>query len=119
MTGYYLSSTKAAERYSLFKRAILLSRISFGQVSAQAPILVQDPKPSLSCWGIISITRVLCSGRPCGNKARCDTLAAVNSIAEALGQAATQAPQLIHIAAPNELSAFSFSIGMALPSTAL
>src|SRR3954469_583969 len=101
MTGYYLSSTKAAEKYSLFKRAILLSRISFGQVSAQAPILVQEPKPSLSCCATISSTRVLCSGCPCGNKAKCETFAAVNNIPEALGQAATQAPQEIHIAAPN------------------
>ena len=43
----------------------------------------------------------------------------MNSVAEALGQAATQAPQPMHDAASIAISAVSFGIGMALASGAL
>src|ERR1044072_1192364 len=64
-------------------------------------------------------TRDLRSGPPCGNKARCDTLAERNNIAELFLQAATQAPQPIQAAAAKAASALSFSTGVALASTAL
>ena len=51
--------------------------------------------------------------------ARCDTFAPVNSMAEAFGHAATQAPQPMHSAASMANSAFSFGTRMALASTAL
>jgi len=46
-------------------------------------------------------------------------LAAVNSIADAFGHAATHAPQPMHAAASIDISAHCFSIGIALPSCAL
>ena len=46
-------------------------------------------------------------------------MAAVKSIAEAFGQAATQAPQPMQAAASMARSAFSLRIGIALPSGAL
>src|SRR5204863_3759493 len=116
---FYLLSTNEAARYSLLSRAILLSVISLGQAASQAPVLVHAPNPSLSIWASIFTTRVLRSGFPCGNKARCDTLAPTNSMALLFLQAATQAPQPIHMAAAKASSALSFGIGSALPSTAL
>src|SRR5687768_6585601 len=100
-------------------REILVMEISLGQTASQAPVKVQLPKPSLSIWATMLSTRFLRSGAPCGNNARWATLAAVNREAEAFLQAATQAPQAIQLAAAKEASALSFSIGMALPSTAL
>jgi hypothetical protein len=47
------------------------------------------------------------------------TLAAVKSMAEAFGQAATQAPQPMHSAASIARSASSFGTGIALASGAL
>src|SRR5215203_2865136 len=63
--------------------------------------------------------RFFLSGSPWGNKARCAIFAAVYKEAEEFLHAATQAPQPMQAAAPNEASALSFSIGRALPSTAL
>jgi hypothetical protein len=63
-------------------------------------------------------TRVLRSGPPCGNNDNCEILAEVNNIAELFGQAATHAPQPIHAAAAKAASAFAFSIGNELASTA-
>src|SRR5215204_7347 len=100
-------------------REILVIEISFGQTASQAPVKVQEPKPSLSICATMLKTRFLRSGWPCGKRARCETLAAINRDAEAFLQAATQAPQAIQAAAPKEASALSFSTGMALPSTAL
>ena len=45
-------------------------------------------------------------------------MAATNSIAEAFGQAATQAPQPMQAAASIACSASAFGTGMALPSGA-
>jgi uncharacterized membrane protein len=100
-------------------RAILLIDIPLGHSASQAPVLVQDPKPSLSIWATIFNTRLLRSGAPCGNKANCDTLALVNNMALLFLQAATQAPQPIQAAAAKAASALSLLIGILLPSTAL
>jgi len=54
-----------------------------------------------------------------GSALRCVTLAEVNSMAAALGHAATQAPQPIHAAASNAVSAASFPTRIALASGAL
>ena len=48
--------------------------------------------------------------------ARCETFAAVNSMADPFGQAAMQAPQPMHSAASMAVSASFFDIRMALPS---
>jgi len=45
--GHY-SAVKLAPKYSLFNLAIFAIDISLGQVASQAPVLVHDPKPSLS-----------------------------------------------------------------------
>src|SRR5437868_1121684 len=92
--------------------------ISFGQTASHAPVNVQEPNPSLSIWATIFNTLLFLSGSPCGNRARCATLAERNSMAELFLQAATQAPHPIQDAAANARSAFSFSIGIELPSTA-
>src|SRR5205814_687957 len=105
--------------YSLFRREILVTDISLGHTASQASVKVQEPNPSLSIWATMLNTRVLRSGSPCGNKARWATLADRNNMAELFLQAATQAPQPIQAAAAKEASAFSFSTGMALASTAL
>jgi hypothetical protein len=64
-------------------------------------------------------TRFSRSGMPCGSKAYWLTLAATKSIAEALGQAATQAPQPMQEAASMAFSALSCGMRIELPSTAL
>src|SRR6516225_7213490 len=92
--------------------------ISFGQTDSQARVFVHAPNPSLSIWAIIFSTRVPRSGSPCGNKARCETLADTKSIAELFLHAATQAPQPMHAAAAKEASALSFSMGSEFASTA-
>src|SRR5690349_11900401 len=100
-------------------REMLVIAISFGHTASQAPVKVQLPNPSLSiCCTMLSALFFL-SGPPCGNKARCAILAAVNREADAFLQAATQAPQPMQAAAPKEASALSFSMGSELPSTAL
>src|ERR1700761_2557195 len=114
----YLSAVKPALPYSAFSRAILVIEISLGHTASQAPVEVQLPNPSLSICAIISTTRVFRSGLPCGNNARCETLALRKSSAELFLQAATQAPQPIQAAAAKAVSALSFSIAMALASTA-
>ena len=64
-------------------------------------------------------TRPYRSGCPWGRKPRWDTLADMKSIAEALGQAATQAPHPMQMAASMEMSASVFFMGVALASWAL
>ena len=117
--NYHLSDAIAAFIYSAFKREILVMDISFGQTASQAPVKVQEPNSSLSIWATIFNTLDFLSGSPCGNKARWETLADTNNMAEEFLQAATHAPHPIHEAAANDLSAFSFSTGIAFPSTAL
>src|SRR3954468_5022416 len=96
---------READKYSAFNRAMLVRRISFGQVASHAPMLVQAPKPSLSICVTMLIALVFRSGSPWGNKARWETFADTNNIAEEFLQAATHAPQAIHAAAANDLSA--------------
>ena len=66
----------------------------------------------------MATTRFLRSTCPCGSWAICDTLAEVNSIAEAFLQAATHAPQPIQAAASMALSCLSRGTGIAFPSGA-
>ena len=90
----------------------------FGHAAEHSPMLVQPPKPSRSCWAIMLITRSSRSGWPCGSSPRWVTLAAVNSIALPFGQAATQAPQAMQVAASNASSAATLSTGIAWASGA-
>src|SRR6266487_2194153 len=115
----YSFAVKVAAKYSRFNSAMLVTEIPLGQVASQASVNVHAPKPSLSICATIFITRLLRSGSPCGNNARCATFAARNNIALLFLQAATQAPQPIQVAAAKDASAFSFSTGMAFASTAL
>lgn len=55
---------------SLFSVEMTSSGISFGQDAEHAPMLVQPPKPSASCWETIALTRVQRSGWPCGSSPR-------------------------------------------------
>ena len=59
------------------------------------------------------------SGWPCGRWPRCATFAAVNNDAEALGQAATHAPQPMQAAASIAASASRLAMRVALASGAL
>src|SRR5215471_5477541 len=92
--------------------------ISFGQTASHSPILVQLPNSSRLAVATIFSTRVARSGCPCGRVPRWVTLAAVNSEADAFGQAATQAPQPIHAAASMDISAPGFGTRIAFPSGA-
>ena len=90
----------------------------FGHATEHAPMLVQPPNPSASCWSTIETTRAIRSGWPWGSSARWVTLAPMNSIALAFGQAATQAPQEMHSAAWKARSALGFGTGVAWASGA-
>ena len=63
-------------------------------------------------------TRLLRSGCPWGKKARCETFAAVKSMADAFGQAAAQAPQPMQAAASMARSAWGFGTGIEFASGA-
>src|SRR5438477_12259857 len=67
--------------------------ISLGHAAMHSPWLLQAPNPSASIRATMLTTRASRSGWPWGRSPRCDTFAATNSMAEALGHAATQAPQ--------------------------
>ena len=79
---------------------------------------MQLPKPSASIAVTIFKTRAVRSGWPWGRNARWETFAAVNSIAEALGHAAAQAPQPMQAAASIARSAFCFATRVAFASGA-
>ena len=98
---------------------MLVTDISFGHSASQAYVFEQFPNPSLSIWVTIFKALLLASTSPCGNKDKCETLAETNNIAEALGQAATQAPQPMQAAESKAVSAVSFSIGIAFASNSL
>ncbi len=89
-----------------------------GQAVAHSPVRVQPPKPSSSIVATMSRTRVSRSGEPCGSTFRWLTLAEVNSMAEPLGQAATQAPQPMHSACSKAWSASSLGTAVACASGA-
>ncbi len=80
--------------------------------------MVHEPKND-SIVSTMAAARVNRSACPCGSRFRCDTLAAVNSCAAPLGQAATQAPQPMQAAASIAASAASCGTGMRLASGAL
>src|ERR1700709_2270657 len=90
-----------------------------GQDAEHSPMLVQPPNPSRSCCAIMLTTRSLRSGWPCGISPRWVTLAAVNSIDEALGQAATHAPHPMQVAASNAASESFLGIGVEWASGAV
>src|SRR5699024_8824868 len=99
-----------------FRRVLFRST---GQTAAHSPMLVQPPKSSSSCWLTMLTTREARSGCPCGSMPRWVTFAAVNSMLDAFGQAATQAPQPIQVAASNARSASVFGTGLAWASGAV
>src|ERR1043165_1769561 len=105
------SPAKMEPIYSRLRRAMFSREMLLGHSASQAPMFVQEPNPSLSICRTILTERILRSGSPWGSSARWDTLAERNSIAEAFGQAATQAPQPMQVAAANDSSALFFSIG--------
>src|SRR6187551_2040998 len=92
--------------------------MSFGHAASHSLWLEQWPKPSASICATILRTRSARSGAPCGSSARCEILAAVNSAAEAFGQAATQAPQPMQAAASKASSEASLGTGKELASGA-
>ena len=91
----------------------------FGQACEHSPMLVQPPKPSRSCWATMFTTRSSRSGCPWGMRPRWVIFAAVNSIEEAFGQAATQAPQPMQVAASNAASESFFGTGVEWASGAV
>src|SRR5947208_16943635 len=93
--------------------------ISLGHAAMHSPLLVHAPKPSAAICATRFTTRVERSGCPCGSSPRCDTLAATNNIAEALGHAATQAPHPMHAAASIARSASHLGTGIEFASGAL
>src|SRR5947208_13825117 len=93
--------------------------IPLGQAASHSAWFEQEPKPSASIVSTMFTTRRYRSGCPWGSRLRCAILAAVNSEAEALGQAATQAPQPMQAAASMARSAAGLGTGIALPSGAL
>src|SRR5262249_38045562 len=103
---------------SALRREIVSTGMPFGQTAVHSPVFVQPPKPSASIWSTIAVTRSYRSGWPCGSRPRWVIFAAVNSIAEAFGQAATHAPQPMHVAASNAAFASSFGTGRAAASGA-
>src|SRR5690606_41233468 len=105
-----------AVRYSRFLRAIFVSLIPTGHSAAQAPVFVQLPKPSASIWSTMACARLYRSVWPCGRRAYCDILAETKSMAEEFLQAATQAPQAIHVADSNASSATTLGMGIAFAS---
>ena len=104
--------------YSRRMRAMLMMEIPFGHAAWHSPWFEQPPNPSRSICSTMPMTRCLRSTWPCGNRANCEIFAPVNSAAEALGHAATQAPQPMQAAASMASSACSFGTRMALASGA-
>ena len=85
-------------------RAMKSSFSPLGQASAQAPMTVQPPKPSWLCRSTMLSARVFRSGSPWGSSPRWLIFPPVKSEADALGQAATQAPQPMQAAASMDRS---------------
>ena len=81
---------KTARSRSRFSRAMNSSGISFGHTASHSAWLVQLPNSSRSIAATMFSVRSSRSGSPCGSTFRCVTLAAVKSIADAFGHAATQ-----------------------------
>src|SRR5512143_3934606 len=98
---------------------MLTMEISLGQVFSHSRWLEQLPNPQASIARIMPMARRAASGRPWGSRANWDTFALRKSMAEALGQAATQAPQPMQAAASMARSARSAGTGRELASDAL
>src|SRR5579859_2763855 len=98
---------------------MLANGMPFGHDATHSPVLVQPPNPSASIAATMSSTRFSRSGPPCGSTLRWVTLAEVNSIAEAFGQAATHAPQPMQVALSKARSASALGTGVACASGAL
>src|SRR6478735_8696553 len=103
---------------SRFILAMKLMLMSFGQTASHSLWLEQWPKPSASICATILRTRSARSGAPWGSSARCEILAAVNSAADAFGQAATHAPQAMQAAASKASSEFGLGTGSEFASGA-
>jgi len=105
---YYLVTEKnPALKNSRFIRAILAMEISLGHSASHSLSLEQLPKHSASILRTMARARRAASGRPWGNSASWEIFAPTNSMADALGQAATHAPQPIQAAASMAFSAIS------------
>src|SRR6266567_2999027 len=109
---------KLAFEYSRFNFAMKLALISAGQTASHSYVLVRFPKPSASITCTIFRTRATRSGFPWGNSDRCETFAAVKSMADPFGQAAAHAPQPIQAAASIARSASCLGIGIEFASGA-
>src|SRR5206468_11800032 len=108
----------AARAYSRFSLAMKLALISAGQTASHSYVLVQLPNPSASITETIRSTRLSCSGRPCGRNDRCETFAAVKSMADPFGQAAAHAPHPMQAAASIAKSASCLGIRIEFASGA-
>src|ERR687896_396757 len=82
---------RSAPSRSWLSREMVSIEMPFGHAWEHSPMFVQPPKPSRSCCATMLTTRSLRSGWPWGSRPRWVTFAAVNSIDDAFGQAATQA----------------------------
>ncbi len=58
-----------AQINSRFRRAMCVSETPLGHSAAQAPVLVQLPKPSSSIFESMALARAAASTLPCGNSA--------------------------------------------------
>ena len=108
----------AARAYSRFSLAIKLALISAGQTASHSYVFVQLPNPSASITLTIRSTRLSRSGWPCGKSDRCETFAAVKSMADPFGQAAAHAPHPMQAAASIARSASCLGIGIEFASGA-
>src|SRR5256886_9969650 len=108
----------AARAYSRFSLAMKLALISAGQTASHSYVLVQLPNPSASITDTIRSTRLSRSGCPCGRNDRCETFAAVKSIADPFGQAAAHAPHPMQAAASIAKSASYLGIRIEFASGA-
>src|SRR5206468_13046843 len=107
-----------ARAYSRFSFEIKLALISAGHTASHSYVLVQLPNPAASITCTIFSTRLSRSGCPCGKSDRCETFAAVKSIAERFGHAAAHAPQPMHAAASMARSESCLGIGIEFASGA-
>ena len=95
-----------------------LALISAGQTASHSYVLVQLPNPSASITLTIRSTRLSRSGWPCGRNDRCETFAAVKSMADRFGHAAAHAPHPMQAAASIARSASCLGTGIEFASGA-
>ncbi len=70
---------------SRLRRAMFANETDLGHSAAQAPVLVQLPKPNSSILATIALARAAASTLPCGRRASWLTLADTNNIAVGIG----------------------------------